>query len=77
MTPMMICVATVIAVVGRLIRVHFDGWEPEYDQWIDCESYNIYPVGWCQMNDYKLSEPGSLISEPNKVKKSRKKRVKS
>ena len=77
MTPKMICVATVIAVVGRLIRVHFDGWDPEYDQWIDYESCNIYPVGWCQMINYKVNEPGSLISEPNQTKKPRKKRVNS
>lgn len=33
--------------VGRLLKVHFDGWEDEYDQWLDCESPDMYPVGWC------------------------------
>ena len=28
----------------RLLKVHFDGWEEDYDQWMDCESVDIYPV---------------------------------
>jgi hypothetical protein len=34
----LICVATVGRVVGRLLRIHFDGWETSYDQWVDCET---------------------------------------
>ena len=30
----------------RLLKVHFDGWEEDYDQWMDCESVDIYPVSW-------------------------------
>lgn len=53
----MICVATVAKVVGRLLRVHFDGWESEYDQWVDCESPDIYPVGWCEIMTYHIEGP--------------------
>lgn len=53
----LICVGTVTKVVGRLLRVHFDGWESSYDQWIDCESPDIYPVGWCEMVGYPLEGP--------------------
>ncbi len=52
-----ICVATVSAVSNRLIRLSFDGWEQEFDQWIDCESSDIYPVGWCKMTGYVLQPP--------------------
>lgn len=45
MTPLKIHVATITRVVGRLLRISFDGWEPEYDQWIDAESPDIYPIG--------------------------------
>lgn len=48
---------TVLQVVGRLLRVHFDGWENEYDQWVDCESPDMYPVGWCEVMDYSLEGP--------------------
>ena len=53
----LICVGTVTKVVGRLLRVHFDGWESSYDQWIDCQSPDIYPVGWCEMVGYPLEGP--------------------
>ncbi len=29
--------------------MHFDGWEEDYDQWMDCECVDIYPVGWCEL----------------------------
>lgn len=57
MDPRLVCVATVAKVVGRLLKVHFDGWEEEYDQWLDCESPDIYPVGWCQLVGHKLEGP--------------------
>ncbi|KAJ8984576.1 hypothetical protein NQ317_006038 [Molorchus minor] len=57
MDPRLVCVATVAKVVGRLLKVHFDGWEDEYDQWLDCESPDVYPVGWCQSVGHKLEGP--------------------
>ncbi|XP_069695584.1 polycomb protein Sfmbt-like isoform X2 [Periplaneta americana] len=57
MDPRLVCVGTVSRVVGRLLKVHFDGWEEEYDQWLDCESPDMYPVGWCQLVGHKLEGP--------------------
>ncbi|ESO95252.1 hypothetical protein LOTGIDRAFT_144696 [Lottia gigantea] len=57
MEPRLICVGTVTKVVGRLLRIHFDGWENEYDQWVDCETPDLYPVGWCEMMGYTLEGP--------------------
>jgi len=57
MDPRMICVGTISRVVGRLLKVHFDGWEDEYDQWLDCESPDMYPVGWCELVGHKLEGP--------------------
>lgn len=57
MDPKLVCAATISRVVGRLLRVHFDGWGDEYDQWLDCESPDIYPVGWCLTVGYKLEAP--------------------
>ena len=53
----LICVGTVTRVIGRLLCVHFDGWESAYDQWVDCESPDIYPVGWCELVSYHLEGP--------------------
>ena len=57
MEPRLICVATVAKVVGRLLRIHFDGWESEYDQWVDCESPDLYPIGWCETVGYPVEGP--------------------
>ncbi|XP_066490140.1 lethal(3)malignant brain tumor-like protein 2 isoform X2 [Tiliqua scincoides] len=63
MEPRLICVATVKRVVHRLLRIHFDGWDSEYDQWVDCESPDIYPVGWCELIGYQLQPP--VVPEPS------------
>ncbi|XP_069510535.1 lethal(3)malignant brain tumor-like protein 2 isoform X2 [Ambystoma mexicanum] len=62
MEPRLVCVATVRRVVHRLLRIHFDGWDTEYDQWVDCESPDIYPVGWCELTGYQLQPP--VVPEP-------------
>ncbi|XP_073826823.1 scm-related gene containing four mbt domains isoform X2 [Musca autumnalis] len=80
MDPRLVCVATVSRVVGRLLKIHFDGWTDEYDQWLDCESSDIYPVGWCILVGHKLEGPPAPAPAPPKtarkprVQKKRKKR---
>lgn len=81
MDPRLVCVGTIAKVVGRLLKVHFDGWEDEYDQWLDCESADIYPVGWCFSVGHKLEGPRVIPKLPNKqylspkgLKKRRKKK---
>lgn len=69
MDPRLVCVATIAKVVGRLLRVHFDGWEDEYDQWLDCESPDIYPVGWCQSVGHKLEGPPVPLKPATPVNK--------
>ena len=54
MDPRLICVSTIARTVGRLLKVHFDGWEDDYDQWMDCETVDIYPVGWGELVGHKL-----------------------
>ncbi|ESO06919.1 hypothetical protein HELRODRAFT_77216, partial [Helobdella robusta] len=57
MDPKLICVATITTIVGRLMKIHFDGWEVLYDQWVDCQSPDIYPIGWCQLFNHRLEAP--------------------
>uniref|UniRef100_A0A8C1XFU3 Mbt domain containing 1 n=1 Tax=Cyprinus carpio TaxID=7962 RepID=A0A8C1XFU3_CYPCA len=72
MEPRLVCVATVTRIVHRLLRIHFDGWEDEYDQWVDCESADLYPVGWCQLTGYQLQPPATQKA-PLNVSKQKKK----
>nr|KAF6495578.1 L3MBTL histone methyl-lysine binding protein 2 [Rousettus aegyptiacus] len=77
MEPRLICVATVKRVVHRLLSIHFDGWDNEYDQWVDCESPDIYPVGWCELTGYQLQPPVSTEpTTPLKTKEATKKKKK-
>lgn len=64
MDPRLICVATISRVVGRLLKVHFDGWDDEYDQWLDSESPDIYPIGWCVLVGHKLEGPRVMPKIP-------------
>jgi len=57
MEPRLVCVAKVTKVVGRLLRVHFVGWDETYDQWCDCEAPELFPIGWCQLVGYSLEPP--------------------
>ncbi|XP_041357919.1 MBT domain-containing protein 1-like isoform X2 [Gigantopelta aegis] len=57
MEPRLICVGTVMKVVGRLMKIHFDGWENEYDQWVDATTSDLYPVGWTEIMNYNLEGP--------------------
>ena len=93
MDPRLVCVSTVSQVVGRLLKVHFDGWEEDYDQvecylvhcyrycavvsntllqWMDCESADMYPVGWCELVGHRLEGP--RMKMPLKKKEEKKKR---
>ncbi|XP_075890904.1 lethal(3)malignant brain tumor-like protein 2 isoform X2 [Nelusetta ayraudi] len=73
MNPRLVCVATVKRYVGRLLLIHFDGWEDEFDQWVDHQSPDIYPVGWCELIGYELQPPPGLVpvveTPPAQIKK--------
>lgn len=73
MNPRLVCVATVKRCVGRLLLIHFDGWEDEFDQWVDHQSPDIYPVGWCELLGYELQPPPDLVTvvetPPTQLKK--------
>ena len=53
-------------VAGRLVRIHFDGWSDEFDQWMDATSPEIYPIGWCEVAGYRLEQP--VVPAPPTVK---------
>ncbi|KAJ3598140.1 hypothetical protein NHX12_001654 [Muraenolepis orangiensis] len=59
---MLIRVTTIADVEYHRLKVHFDGWSDEYDYWVDTDSPDLHPVGWCQKTAHPLqhhsSEPG-------------------
>lgn len=63
MQSRLVCVATITRIVGRLLRIHFNGWDETFDQWCDCESPDLFPLGWCELVGYPLEPPKSNDSE--------------
>ena len=49
--------------------MHFDGWGDEYDQWMDCDTVDIYPVGWAELVGHKLESPRPAQTLPTKKEK--------
>ncbi|XP_050521898.1 polycomb protein Sfmbt-like [Daktulosphaira vitifoliae] len=76
MNPHLVCVATIARLAGRLIEVHFDGWENDFNQWLDCCSPDIFPVGWCELVGYKLEGPIKQFINETRPSKSKSKKSK-
>ncbi|KAL4649096.1 lethal(3)malignant brain tumor-like protein 3 isoform X1 [Arapaima gigas] len=55
--PMLIRVCTVVDTDDHRILIHFDGWTDEYDYWVDTDSVDIHPAGWCAKTGHPLQPP--------------------
>lgn len=55
--PSYYCVLTVAEVQGYRIRLHFDGYSDTYDFWINADSMDIFPIGWCEKYNHQLHPP--------------------
>ncbi|CAH3194214.1 unnamed protein product, partial [Porites evermanni] len=58
--PALICPATVTDLKGPLLRIHFDGWDESYDQLVDMDSLDIFPVSYCGSVSHPLQPPGPM-----------------
>lgn len=58
--PALICPATVTDLKGPLLRIHFDGWDESYDQLVDMDSLDIFPVSFCASVSHPLQPPGPM-----------------
>uniref|UniRef100_A0AAY4DZB1 SAM domain-containing protein n=1 Tax=Denticeps clupeoides TaxID=299321 RepID=A0AAY4DZB1_9TELE len=59
--PMLVRVATVVDSDDHRIKIHFDGWTDEYDYWVDTDSPDIHPAGWCAKTSHPLQPPISPL----------------
>ncbi|CAK8691450.1 unnamed protein product [Clavelina lepadiformis] len=55
--PELVCVASIVDVMGKYLLIHFDGWNSCYDYWTLATSNYIRPIGWCKENNKELSTP--------------------
>ncbi|XP_067322873.1 lethal(3)malignant brain tumor-like protein 3 isoform X1 [Anolis sagrei] len=59
--PVLIRVATIADTDDHRIKIHFDGWDSIYDYWIDADSPDIHPAGWCGKTGHPLQPPLSPL----------------
>ena len=55
--PIIIRTATVLDVKEHRLQIHFDGWPSVYDYWVDDETSDIRPVGWCRRTGVMIEPP--------------------
>nr|XP_015208913.1 PREDICTED: lethal(3)malignant brain tumor-like protein 4 [Lepisosteus oculatus] len=55
--PSMFCVLSVAEVIGYRFRLHFDGFSDCYDFWVNADSPDIRPAGWCETTGRRLHPP--------------------
>ncbi|XP_075259746.1 MBT domain-containing protein 1-like isoform X2 [Convolutriloba macropyga] len=62
MSPSTILPATVTAVAGHLIRLNFDSWPSDMDQWKYMYSEDIFPIGFCELVNFNLMPPKKYLN---------------
>ncbi|XP_024114461.1 lethal(3)malignant brain tumor-like protein 4 isoform X3 [Oryzias melastigma] len=55
--PMLIRVATITDIEDYKVKIHYDGWSPQFDVWCDSDLSDLHPVGWCQRTGHPLEPP--------------------
>ncbi|XP_078254362.1 lethal(3)malignant brain tumor-like protein 4 isoform X2 [Rhinoraja longicauda] len=55
--PSVFCVLSVTEVCGVRLRLHFDGYSECFDFWINNDSPDVRPIGWCEKTNHKLHPP--------------------
>ncbi|CAG9761032.1 unnamed protein product [Ceutorhynchus assimilis] len=55
--PSKFCIMTIKDVIGYRICMHFDGYPSKYDFWINADSPDIFPMGWCKRNNHTICPP--------------------
>lgn len=57
--PSIFCVVSVAEVQGYRMRLHFDEYPDIFDYWVNADSIDIFPPGWCEKNGRPLRPPVS------------------
>ncbi|XP_072259829.1 lethal(3)malignant brain tumor-like protein 1 isoform X3 [Pyxicephalus adspersus] len=61
--PSMYFILTVVEVCGFRIKLHFDGYSECHDFWVNADSPDIHPAGWCERTGHKLQPPKGYKDE--------------
>ncbi|KAM9296944.1 lethal(3)malignant brain tumor-like protein 1 [Gastrophryne carolinensis] len=61
--PSMYFILTVVKVCGFRIKLHFDGYSDCHDFWLNADSPDVHPAGWCERTGHKLQPPKGYRDE--------------
>lgn len=61
--PSMFCVLSVAEVIGCRLRLHIDGFSESYDFWVNADSAEIRPKGFCEQTNRRLHPPKGFSEE--------------
>ena len=59
--PILIRVASIVDIEDYRIKIHFDGWSDVFDYWLDDDSPDFHPPGWCAKTGHPLQPPISMF----------------
>lgn len=54
------CLVTVADVKGYRLKLHFDGFPPEYDFWVNADCPNLFPSEFCNNHKIPLHPPPGI-----------------
>jgi len=66
--PQLVRAAEIVDVGEHRVKIHFSGWDGAYDYWVDDDSPDLHPVGWCESTSHPLQSPLSpeeLVMSPD------------
>lgn len=55
--PSLIRPATVVTHKGHRVKLHLDGWPNDYCFWLEDDSPDLHPIGWCDATCHDLEPP--------------------
>ncbi|EDW98519.1 uncharacterized protein LOC6538280 isoform X1 [Drosophila yakuba] len=59
--PCLIRPATVVTRKGYRVQLHLDCWPTEYYFWLEDDSPDLHPIGWCEATSHELETPPGYL----------------
>ncbi|XP_017473375.1 PREDICTED: lethal(3)malignant brain tumor-like protein 3 isoform X2 [Rhagoletis zephyria] len=65
--PSLIRPATVVGRKGHRVKLHLDCWASNYCFWLEDDSADLHPIGWCEATGHELEPPPGYKMRSSKI----------
>ncbi|EDW82940.2 uncharacterized protein Dwil_GK22590 [Drosophila willistoni] len=65
--PCLIRPATVVNRKGYRVQLHLDCWPTEYYFWLEDDSPDLHPIGWCEATSHELETPPGFLQNKSQM----------